>query len=232
MFLRINPDFRKKVHDLIKEINDGENETDEIENSKKRLIFLMEENGISLSRQKIDQIYYNFFDHNGKLKKEGNKELRIPSKALIQNLTELGKKKKKCNTPFLNLKGECMRLYLRGIHDGDGNIKRSFVKNKWRGGEYRLTNNNLIYLENLKKWMKENLNEVKTLNIREVKRKSGIFNELSTGVKEGKEYCEWLYKGYEEYRLNCKYNKYKSITNDEIVQPAQKYAEIQDKELV
>lgn len=152
--------------------------------------------------------------------KKVDKELRISSKELIQNLTELGINKEKCNIPFLNLKGECMRLYLRGIHDGDGNVKRSFVKNKWRGGEYRLTNNNLIYLENLKKWMKENLNEVKTLNIRKVKRKSGIFNELSTGVKEGKEYCEWLYKGYEEYRLNCKYNKYKSITNDEIVQPA------------
>ena len=86
MFLRINPDFRKKVHDLIKEINNRGNETGEIENSKKRLIFLMEENGVSLSRQKIDQIYYNFFEQNGNLKKEGNKEFNLGNGKLLRKI--------------------------------------------------------------------------------------------------------------------------------------------------
>ena len=74
------------MHDLIWEISNQENENDKIENSKKRLILLMEENGISLSRQKINQIYYNFFEQNGKLKKEGNKEFNLGNGKLLRKI--------------------------------------------------------------------------------------------------------------------------------------------------
>ena len=61
MFSKINPSFRKKVSELITEIKHTENRDIQQDKSKKNLILLLEENEISLSRQKIDQIYHNFF---------------------------------------------------------------------------------------------------------------------------------------------------------------------------
>ena len=76
MFSEINPSFRKKVNELIIEINKSEKSNCKNKN-KERIILLMEKNKISLSRQKIEQIYNSFYDKNDKLKKDGNKEIDL-----------------------------------------------------------------------------------------------------------------------------------------------------------
>ena len=74
MFSEINPSFRKKVNELIIEVNKSEKSNCK---NKEYIILLMEKNKISLSRQKIEQIYNSFYDKNDKLKKDGNKEIDL-----------------------------------------------------------------------------------------------------------------------------------------------------------
>ena len=74
MFSEINPSFRKKVNELIIEVNKSEKSNCK---NKEYIILLMEKNKISLSRQKIEQIYNSFYDKNDKLKKNGNKEIDL-----------------------------------------------------------------------------------------------------------------------------------------------------------
>lgn len=86
MFSKINPSFRKKVSELITEIKHTENRDIQQDKSKKNLILLLEENEISLSRQKIDQIYHNFFKKNGELKSEGSKEFSLGKGKVLRKI--------------------------------------------------------------------------------------------------------------------------------------------------
>ena len=86
MFSKINPSFRKKVSELITEIKHTENRDIQQDKSKKNLILLLEENEISLSRQKIDQIYHNFFEKNGELKSEGSKEFSLGKGKVLRKI--------------------------------------------------------------------------------------------------------------------------------------------------
>jgi len=110
-----------------------------------------------------------------------------------------------------------MKMYIRGLHDGDGNIKRTNKKGIWKGGEFRYTNNNIEFIKSFYNFI-NNKFKLSKINIRQVKRKSGIYNELSTSVKLGKELATWFYSDYSNYKLFCKYSKFKSIIDYDIVQ--------------
>jgi len=164
--------------------------------------------------ERVFNLLKDYLEYTGPIftYKQVDKELRISSLELIENLTQLGLNVEKHKIPFLKFKSElCTKMYIRGLHDGDGNIKRSYKKEKWVGGEFRYTNNNLNFQTSFYNWFKIKYPNLKTLNLKEVPRKSGIFYELSTGVQEGKIFASWFYSGKEEYKLNCKYNKYLSI---------------------
>lgn len=161
--------------------------------------------------------------------KKVDKELRVSSLELIKNLTELGLNTNKNKIPFLNFEPlTCMKMYIRGLHDGDGNVKRANKKGKWSGGEFRFTNNNLEFQTNFFNWIKKSFKG--NINLRTVLRKSGEFYEISTSTHLGKEFVKWFYSNYTEYKLNCKYKKYMSIIDNDIVRTIEKSIEVKDKE--
>ena len=81
---------------------------------------------------------------------------------------------RKNKIPFLNFEPlTCMKMYIRGLHDGDGNVKRANKKGKWSGGEFRFTNNNLEFQTNFFNWIKKSFKG--NINLRTVLRKSGEF---------------------------------------------------------
>jgi hypothetical protein len=160
----------------------------------------------------------NHFEYQGDLFKYGtNIEFRVTSKLLIEKLILLGIPKINktfcLTTPNDFYSDNCLRMYLRGVHDGDGNTKRKLSKkdkSKWIGGSWRILTGSHSFIENLSKILnnKFGLNIVKTINS---KKNGKEYPEIVTKQSEGKLILSWLYEGFEEFRLEDKYQKYLSI---------------------
>ena len=107
-FIKINPDFRQKVHMLIKEINDRETEETrgskiekqnfEVQSArlnqnkiikKDELVSFLKKYQVKISRDKINQIFESFFDENGNIKIKGSKEFYLGKNRILRN--EYGK---------------------------------------------------------------------------------------------------------------------------------------------
>ena len=73
MFLRINPNFRRKIDELISEIKNKENG----ENKKADFVKYLEENDIEINRRKINRIYSNIFDEEENIDKKGTREFDL-----------------------------------------------------------------------------------------------------------------------------------------------------------
>ena len=73
MFLKINPNFRRKINELILEIKNKKNG----ENKKNNFVKYLEKNNIEVNRRKIDQIYSNIFDEEGNIDKKGTREFDL-----------------------------------------------------------------------------------------------------------------------------------------------------------
>ena len=73
MFLKINPNFRRKINELILEIKNKKNG----ENKKNNFVKYLEKNNIEINRRKIDQIYSNIFDEEGNIDKKGTREFDL-----------------------------------------------------------------------------------------------------------------------------------------------------------
>lgn len=181
---------------------------------------------IRLRNQDAERLLFKlkeYFEYTGPIFKYRKKdfELRMSSVYLIKYLENLGISYNKTqNLSFLQnfTSEECNRMYIRGLHDGDGNIKRTKSKrtNRWVGGAFRILNNNELFIEDFSKW----LNNKFTINskIYTAKRKTKNFKELYTSSRDGKDFAKWFYKGFNEIKLYCKYSKYITVRDNDIVQ--------------
>lgn len=169
------------------------------------------------SREMFDMLI-KYFEYQGPLFKYGSYlEFRITSKLLIEKLISLGltetNKTFVLDTPKNFHNEDCMKMYIRGVHDGDGNVKRKLdlKTNKWKGGSWRLLTGSHIFIENMCKILNSHFNfELKKrINSRKNNKE---YPEIITKEKEGKILLSWIYEGYEKYRLEDKYQKYLSIS--------------------
>lgn len=163
-----------------------------------------------------------YFEYNGPIFLYKNKdyELRLSSNYLISYLNNLGISFNKTKTlTFLSnfISEDCLRMYIRGLHDGDGNIKRLKSKktNRWIGGAFRILNNNELFIDDFSKWINSKFNFKTKIYI--AKRKNKNFKELYTSTREGKDFAKWFYQGFDEIKLYCKYSKYITVRDNDIV---------------
>lgn len=92
------------------------------------------------------------------------------------------------------------RMYIRGCFDGDGSVSVR-TNNNW-GGTFKMISASKLFITGftleLNKW----------LEITKEAIVSGNVFELSLNVKESIKVFDWMYEGFEEFRLEYKYNKY------------------------
>jgi hypothetical protein len=172
---------------------------------------------------KLLQTLIYYFEFNGKLFKYRNSyEFRINSKKLITILNSIGIPSK--NKTFLlqfpiNFPDiECTKMYFRGIHDGDGNIKRKRSKksDKWLGGEWRLLTASHSFIYGVCNKFNSIFNTDYKLRINS-RKGDKEYPEMLTNQKDGRQFIKWVYEGFPEYRLENKYLMAMSIFKDDIV---------------
>ncbi|MFA5396509.1 MAG: hypothetical protein WC346_10925 [Methanogenium sp.] len=163
-----------------------------------------------------------YFEYEGPIFKYKDKdyELRLSSMYLIKYLENLNITKDKTTTlPFISSFSteDCFRMYIRGLHDGDGNIKRriSKISNRWIGGEFRILNNNKQFIIDFCNWFNKKFYTNYIPKI--AKRKYTDYLEFYSGVKKGKDFAKWFYQGFDEIKLFCKYKKYLTVRDNDIV---------------
>jgi hypothetical protein len=159
----------------------------------------------------------NYFEYSGRLFKYGdNYEFRITSVKLIQILNEL-------NIPSIdktfNLKvpnsfhsESTLRMYLRGVHDGDGNVHRAMSKYKkhYTGGSWRLLTGSFGFIEGICKLINTKFKFNLKLSINS-RKNNKEYPQIATKKTEGIELLKWIYTDFEDYKLLDKYEKYLSV---------------------
>lgn len=124
-------------------------------------------------------------------------DLTITSKWLIRGLKALGiSPLGKIHNEFPDLFYDeyCARMYLRGILDGDGNIKTT--------GIFRITLSNKSFLDD----MSEYLND--TLGLNTVVKPDRKYWKIEMTKGDSKLFLDWVYTGYDEFRFLDKYYRY------------------------
>lgn len=80
LFKNINSNFKNKINNLIKEVN-----LDSLDENKKKFVNLMKKNGVNISREKINSIFNDLYDLDGKIRIEGSKKYSLGNgKVLIK----------------------------------------------------------------------------------------------------------------------------------------------------
>lgn len=170
--------------------------------------------------REVLSLLIDYFEYTGILFSYNSSiELRLCSIKLIEKLEKLGIPNKnktfELNIPLTFYNEDCFRMYLRGIHDGDGNVDRSFKKEQgiWYGGAWRLLTGSHLFIENLcivlnKKF---DFNLTKKISSR---KNNKVYPQIYTKKTEGIKILSWLYTGYSKYKLEDKYKKYLSVLKD------------------
>lgn len=153
----------------------------------------------------ILELYNNYFQLNYNIKTYSIKNktskkvvLHITSKQLITILTSLGIniKQKTFNLKFPTLPSlESYRYFIRGVIDGDGNIRK-------RG--FRIVTASKIFMEGLVNFINQNFSTNYKLTFQK-----NIYPKLEIGSFKGNEIIKWIYYKNEHIALKRKLNKVK-----------------------
>ena len=177
-------------------------------NGRVSLRFSLEEANTLLNNLK------GYFEFMGEVKQYNKSyDLTITSRHLIQELTTIGasgvSKTFTLEFPKLFYSEDCEKMYLRGIFDGDGNIHRAYKNNKWVGGQFSIVTGSTLFVEGLIKFINTKFSTNYSLSFHKMK---GIsYPKLEMKTRDSLLLYSWFYSGYEQYKLEHKYNKYLSI---------------------
>ncbi len=90
-FMTVNPNFRRKVNELILEVKERDSKKNRLsavtsykKMSKEGLAEYLEEHDVQISRRKIDQIYKFFYENDGSIKTEGSKEFNLGNNKILR----------------------------------------------------------------------------------------------------------------------------------------------------
>jgi hypothetical protein len=150
-----------------------------------------------------------YFEYSGDVRVyKGNYDLTITSKELITELEYLNvigyKKTYKLQFPRKFLGEECQKMFLRGVLDGDGNIKSSSSSHK--GGQFRIVTASKDFIQGLINSINEQFNLNYVITIAKIK---GVeYPKLEMRRYDSLKFYDWIYKGFDEFKLTDKHNKY------------------------
>ena len=162
--------------------------------------------------EKLLNTLKDYFEFTGEVRVyKKSYDLTITSKKLIEELECMNiighRKTYKLKFPRKFSSKECERLFLRGVLDGDGNIK-SPSKNR-SGGQFRLVTASKDFIQGVINSINTNLRMDYQISIARVNGKE--YPKLEMKIQDSLKFYEWIYKDYEEFRLDGKYNKYLQI---------------------
>jgi hypothetical protein len=107
---------------------------------------------------------------------------------------------------------DCARMYVRGCMDGDGSI---FVPNPDKVYSSKPAHISTALYQGSEKLALGLIDIVNqyvgtSINLTHLKGEKGLYPGFETGGMTAQKFLDWLYIGYEEFRLARKYDKYKS----------------------
>lgn len=108
---------------------------------------------------------------------------------------------------------DCVRLFLRGCLDGDGNIH--ILKNKNGGyysGTFRIVKGYKEFIEGVQSLLLDYVGVDCPITWHRTSK--GTYPKLELRVADSKKFYRWVYKGFPEYRLVSKFLKAKHIVDD------------------
>lgn len=188
--------------------------------SNNRICIRVNNEGADITLQNI----LNYFECNNKVAyyKTGY-EIRITSKYLIEGLESLNvkgtDKTYTLQVPHNFYNEDCLRLYLRGVLDGDGNIHltKSKYTQRYVNGQFRIVTASKLFIEGLSNILDKHLN-IKC-PISKAKVNGVIYPKLELSVSDSKKFYNFIYKGFEDFRFQDKYEKYLKLKrqDEEIV---------------
>lgn len=148
-----------------------------------------------------DKVFNNlktYFSFTGDVREyKGSYDLTITSRWIIKALCSMGvspKGKVHNSFPIDFYSEDCARMYLRGILDGDGNIKLT--------GEFRITLTNREFLEDMSDYLNN------TLGTNTEVRPDRKYWKIEMRELDSKIFLDWVYKGHNDFMFLDKYYRY------------------------
>ena len=135
-------------------------------------------------------------------------ELLIPNSCIFKELESMGIYGKKLERSFdtdwlLNADEDCQRMFLRGVSDGDGSIRK--IK-----GNFRIAMTSESFITNLIQFVNEKfcVNYIMTYSSNS---RHGKYPKLELRKVDSKNFLDFIYCGFDEYRFLDKYSRYLTI---------------------
>lgn len=155
----------------------------------------------------------SYFNYTGEIKLyRESYDLTITSPELIKALRLLNidgdKKTYKLKFPTKFYSDLCAQMYCRGVLDGDGNIKvqTSRYTGKIVGGQFRLVTASEDFVQELITFLNFRFNFNYSVSTARVK---GVnYPKIEMKVQDSKEFYNWIYSDFLDYKLQDKYDKY------------------------
>lgn len=158
-----------------------------------------------------------YFEYQGEIYRHGKSGNRytlcMSSEKIVNELYKMGidrfsNKTTEVKVPESFFNEDCMRMYIRGCLDGDGNIKSD-------KGNVRLYCGSNNFVDGLISIIKEKgIEIVKSY----VHRSNVSYPGFELKRRPSLELCHWIYKGFEEYKLSRKYQVALDVWGEELVQ--------------
>lgn len=108
---------------------------------------------------------------------------------------------------------DCLKMYLRGVLEGDGNIHVRRVDGHIRGGEFRIAKGSKDFIDGLYNLLGE-LFDKNEIHLHTQSSQFGKYPALTMHVKESKKFYSWVYNGYPKFRCKDKLEKAKLLVDD------------------
>ena len=137
-----------------------------------------------------------------------NNDLSIPNSCIFKELEIMGifgdKNNRSFSMNWYSLSNEeCRKMFLRGVLDGDGNIKR-------KCGEFRIAMKSKSFIENLLAIFNTCLSNKYLLKYG-TNSSGNKYPLIELHVADSVAFYEFVYSGYERFRFTDKYNKFLNI---------------------
>lgn len=107
---------------------------------------------------------------------------------------------------------DCVRMFLRGVLDGDGNIHIVKRNNKITQWQFRIVTGSLNLIKGVQKLFKDYLNIDTPLKVHKIKGRE--YPALFLTNAESKKFYSWVYKGYSKFRLSSKFERVCQVVED------------------
>ena len=107
---------------------------------------------------------------------------------------------------------DCVRMFLRGILDGDGNIHFIKKDNKIKQYEFRLVTGSLNLIQGVQRLFKEYLDIDTALKKHRIKERE--YPAIFLSNADSKKFYSWVYQGYSDFRLSDKFDRACQIVDD------------------